>query len=303
MFTMSWQSALSCALLAFFAMTANAGDFFPPEYKQFPFAAGDLLASKSSRGKLSVKKVLQVDRVEVQQGKAISIQGQRFIATETDSLLIVSESFGADEFDTFDAAKTAAQAGRWTVKLGTRRIAPGAAAGQTRVGHAPVLEAELSGYRIWRDAFDKGEAGVFSAWTPGTRRAVSSLPGSLACLETARSGHQLESASWLLSQHVDTHHGLSWRLGNRAGEWRCIVLRIIFGSGRRWRRGRGVSRLALWLGMDCGIHCCCTVLLRAKERDSGTLDRSRDTPCRLGRRPHHHFRGFGPWFQDRLVRS
>ena len=143
-------------------MSANAGNFFPPEYKQFPFTDGDLLVSKSSKGKFSVNKVLKVDRVDVQQGKAINIQGQRFVATEPDFLLIVSESFGADEFDTFDAAKEAALAGRWTIKLGHATIrAPGAASGQTRVGHAPVLNAELSGYRTWRAAFDKGEAGVF----------------------------------------------------------------------------------------------------------------------------------------------
>jgi hypothetical protein len=149
-------------LLATLAMSANAGNFFPPEYKQFPFVDGDLLVSKSSKGKFSVNKVLKVDRFDMQQGKAINIQGQRFVATEPDFLLIVSESFGADEFDTFDAAKAEALAGRWTIELGhVPNRAPGAASGQTRVGHASVLDAELSGYRTWRAAFDKGEAGVF----------------------------------------------------------------------------------------------------------------------------------------------
>ncbi len=162
MFKAAQQRATLIALLASCAMSANAGEFFPPEYKTFPFVAGDLLVSKSSKGKFSVNKVLKVDRVEIQQGKTINIQGQKFVATETDSLLIVSESFGADEFDTFDAAKSAALAGRWTVKLGhAPNRAPGAAAGQTRVGHAAVTDSELSGYQVWRDAFDKGQAGVF----------------------------------------------------------------------------------------------------------------------------------------------
>jgi hypothetical protein len=162
MFKTSRHRTLSCALLAASAMTAHAGDFFPPEYKRFPFAAGDLLVSDRGDGKFAVNKVLKVDRVEVQQGRAINIQGQRFIATQTDFLLIVSESFGSDEFDSFDAAKAAAHAGRWTVKVGhVPNRAPGAVLGQTRVGHAPVVEAELSGYRVWREAFDKGEAGVF----------------------------------------------------------------------------------------------------------------------------------------------
>lgn len=149
-------------LLTCLAMSANAGNFFPPDYKQFPFVAGDLLVGKSNDGKFSVNKVLKVDRVELQQGKGINIQGQKFVATEADFLLIVSESLGADEFDNFDAAKAAALAGRWTVKLGhAPNRAPGAAAGQTRVGHAPVLDSELSGYRVWRQAIDDGEAGVF----------------------------------------------------------------------------------------------------------------------------------------------
>lgn len=30
------------------------------------------------------------------------------------------------------------------------------------IGHLPVRESDLEGYRIWREAFDKGEAGVFT---------------------------------------------------------------------------------------------------------------------------------------------
>jgi len=149
-------------LLACLAMTANAGNFFPPDYKIFPFVAGDLLVGQRRHGKFAVNKVLKVDRVEIEKGKGINIQGQKFIATETDFLLIVSESLGADEFDSFDAARAAALTGRWTAKLGhAPNRAPGAAAGQTRVGHAPVLDSELSGYRVWRQAFDNGEAGIF----------------------------------------------------------------------------------------------------------------------------------------------
>lgn len=162
MFQRILRPFLSFALLGSFAMSANAGGFFPPDYKQFPFVPGDLLVSKGSKGRFSVNKVLKVDRVEIPQGKSINIQGARFVATESDFLLVVSESFGADEFDTFDAAKSAAQAGRWTVKLGhAPNRAPGAAEGQTRVGHAPVLDSELAGYKVWREAFDKGEAGIF----------------------------------------------------------------------------------------------------------------------------------------------
>lgn len=100
--------------------------------------------------------------MEVKQGAAISIQGKRFVATEDDHLLIVSSALGAAQFKSFDEARQAAKAGRWKVQLGhAPNRSPGAAAGQTLVGNAPVTEAELSGYRLWKAAFDKGEAGVF----------------------------------------------------------------------------------------------------------------------------------------------
>lgn len=76
--------------------------------------------------------------------------------------MIVSAAYGETEFNSFDEASAAAKAGRWKVKIGhapNRTL--GAAAGQTLVGNSPVLESELSGYRQWRQAFERGEAGVF----------------------------------------------------------------------------------------------------------------------------------------------
>lgn len=143
-------------------MSVMAGDFFPPEYKTFPFKEGDLLVSQRGDGVFSVNKILKVDKVGLKKGEAIHIQGQRFVATEDDHLLIVSAAYGEAEFRSFEEASAAAQAGRWTVKVGhVPNRTPGAAEGQTRVGHRPVQEAELAGYRQWKQAFDKGEAGVF----------------------------------------------------------------------------------------------------------------------------------------------
>ena len=143
-------------------MATHAGNFFPPEYKQFPFKEGDLLASKRGDGKYSVNKILKVDRFEVKAGTSIDIQGKRFVATEDDYLLVVSASYGESEFNSLEAARAAAQSGRWTVKLGhSPNRTPGAAAGQTLVGHATVSEAELVAYKQWRAAFERGEAGVF----------------------------------------------------------------------------------------------------------------------------------------------
>jgi hypothetical protein len=141
---------------------AVADSFFPPEYKEFPFKEGDLLASRRGDGKFAVNKILRVDRFTVKKGESINIQGKRFTAPLDDYLLIVSASYGASEFDSLEQARSAAASGKWTVQVGhAPNRAPGAAAGQTYAGSATVTEAELDGYRLWREAFEKGEAGVF----------------------------------------------------------------------------------------------------------------------------------------------
>ncbi|RQP25508.1 hypothetical protein DZC73_11430 [Albitalea terrae] len=143
-------------------MATYAGDFFPSEYKQFAFKEGDLLVSKRSDGKFSVNKILKVDRFDFKKGSAINIQGRSFVATEDDYLLIVSAAYGDAEFNSFEEARAAAKTGKWTVKLShAPNRTPGAAEGQVLVGHAPVTEPELVGYKRWRAAFEKGEAGVF----------------------------------------------------------------------------------------------------------------------------------------------
>ncbi|WP_272971468.1 hypothetical protein [Comamonas terrigena] len=148
--------------VALFPVSVMAGNFFPPEYKAFPFKEGDLLVSKNRHGKFSVNKILRVDRFDFRKGSAISIQGQRFIATEDDYLLIVSAAYGESEFNSFQEASTAAKAGKWKIKLGhIPNRSPGAVEGQTLVGNSLVSEPELIGYRMWREAFDRGEAGIF----------------------------------------------------------------------------------------------------------------------------------------------
>jgi hypothetical protein len=143
-------------------MSTQAGNFFPPEYKQFPFKEGDLLIGRGRNGKFAVQKILKVDRFEFRKGSSINIQGRAFIATEDDYLLVVSAAYGDYEFQSMEEARAAAEAGTWTVKIGhTPNRTLGAAAGQTLVGNKPVVDAELTGYKLWKGAFDKGEAGIF----------------------------------------------------------------------------------------------------------------------------------------------
>lgn len=144
------------------SMSVRAGNFFPPEYKTFPFQEGDLLVSKRADGKFAVNKILKVERFDVKRGGSIGIQGKEFVATEDDFLLIVSAAYGDSEFNSFDDARAAALAGKWKVKVShVPNRTPGAAKGQTRVGNTPVSNVELEGYTRWRQAFDRGEAGVF----------------------------------------------------------------------------------------------------------------------------------------------
>lgn len=153
---------LIIATLMSLSMSSHAGNFFPPEYKTFPFHEGDLLVSKRSDGKFAVNKILKVDRFDYKTGDTINIQGKVFAATEEDFLLVISSAFGASEFNTFEEARAAAQTGKWTVQLALApNRAPGAAAGQTLVGHAPVSKKELESYDQWRQQFDRGNAGIF----------------------------------------------------------------------------------------------------------------------------------------------
>lgn len=146
----------------FFRSKPTAGNFFPPEFKSFPYKEGDLLSSQGKTGEFSVSKVLKIDHIQIKRGNSINIQGQIFTAPSDDFLLIVSCAYGEHEFDSISEARAAAAAGTWSIKIAhTPNRAPGAAQGQTLVGYAPVQDSELSGYHIWKRAFDKGEAGVF----------------------------------------------------------------------------------------------------------------------------------------------
>ncbi|AMC36970.1 hypothetical protein [Janthinobacterium sp. B9-8] len=143
-------------------MSAIAGNFFPPEYKSFPFKEGDLLSSQSRDGKFSVSKILKIDRVKVKKGASINIQGKVFVAPEDDFLLIVSCAYGKPEFASLEEAKAAARAGTWHISIAhAPNRSPGAQEGQVVVSHKVVEESELTGYRQWKAAFDREEAGVF----------------------------------------------------------------------------------------------------------------------------------------------
>src|ERR1043166_3649788 len=135
---------------------------FPPEYQTFPFKEGDLLSSQRGSGKFSVSKVLRVDRVTIKKGGAINIQGQQFILAEDDWLLVISCAYGTDQFNSLQEAPAAAKAGTWQVAIQhVPNRSPGAAAGQTLIGHADVTSSELAAYQLWKTAFDQGTAGIF----------------------------------------------------------------------------------------------------------------------------------------------
>ncbi|MEJ2612016.1 MAG: hypothetical protein P8179_18575 [Candidatus Thiodiazotropha sp.] len=65
-----------------------AGNWFPEDYKTFPFQEGDVLASQEENGKYRLNKVLRIDKVMLNEGDSINIQGQIFTALENDFLLV-----------------------------------------------------------------------------------------------------------------------------------------------------------------------------------------------------------------------
>jgi hypothetical protein len=149
-------------LILFMSVSTMAGNWFPDDFKNFPFKEGDVLASKGENGKYGLNKVLRIDKVVLQTGESINIQGQLFTAPEEDFLLIISMSYGENEFSTLEEAKTAAKNGVWKTNMGhVPNRAPGAAVGQILVGNQSVKSGELVGYNQWKKLFDEGKAGVF----------------------------------------------------------------------------------------------------------------------------------------------
>jgi hypothetical protein len=59
-----------------------AGNWFPEDYKTFPFQEGDVLASQEENGKYRLNKVM------LNEGDSINIQGQIFTALENGFLLV-----------------------------------------------------------------------------------------------------------------------------------------------------------------------------------------------------------------------
>lgn len=135
--------------------------FFPADYKSFRFVAGDVIA-QPEEGQYVLTRILSVDEIEVPQGGGITIAGTTMTATVRDTLLVVSCAFDQTRYPTPEAARAAFEAGRWEpsmlhVPLRTVFLGPD----DVRVGHRPVDPAELDGYHLWRDAFARGEAGIF----------------------------------------------------------------------------------------------------------------------------------------------
>ena len=114
----------------------EAGNFFPPEYKQYPFKEGDLLVSRRGDSRFAVNKILKVDRCELKQGASINIQGQAFVATEDDYLLVVSAAYGDDEFQSIEEASAAAKAAGASSSPATRAATGGGSQAASRATSA-----------------------------------------------------------------------------------------------------------------------------------------------------------------------
>lgn len=156
-----FRALLGMFFIALFMEPAAAGNFFPPEYKTFRYKEGDVLAFEN-KGKYAIERILKIDRIVVRRGQAINIQGKLFTAPEDDFLLVVGTSFSDAVFSTPEEARIAVKNKSWKAKIGhVPRRTPGIGENAAYLGNYPVSKDELEGYRQWKEAFDKGEAGIF----------------------------------------------------------------------------------------------------------------------------------------------
>ena len=71
-------------------------------------------------------------------------------------------AYGEDQFRSFEEARAAVLAGTWKVIVGHIPLrTPSVAKDGVLVGNVSISATELSGYKIWRTAFERGEAGIF----------------------------------------------------------------------------------------------------------------------------------------------
>lgn len=139
----------------------TAGNYFPPEYKSFPFKEGDTLAFPS-KGKYAILRILKIDRIDVAKDASINIQGKSFTATEDDFLLVVSTSFSNADFGSIDEARRAVEDRSWQISIGhVPRRPSGVGKDAVLLANQPVTDSELQGYREWKTAFERGDASVF----------------------------------------------------------------------------------------------------------------------------------------------
>ena len=115
-----------------------------------------------SKGKYAISRILKIDRIDVAKGASINIQGKSFTATEDDFLLVVSTSFSNADFGSIDEARRAVEDSSWHVAIGhVPRRPSGVGKDAVLLANQPVTDRELQGYREWKTAFERGDAGVF----------------------------------------------------------------------------------------------------------------------------------------------
>ncbi len=141
------------------SMTKEAA-FFPEDYKQFRHSEGMLLGGESN-GKWSLIKILKVHRVDVYKGQTILIADHEITSPVDDFLFVVACSF-SNEYESIEALEQAVKDNTWTTRIGcVPRRTTGFSDDYSYLGREDASKDELKGFKIWRDAFEKGEAGIF----------------------------------------------------------------------------------------------------------------------------------------------
>ena len=127
------------------------------------FNEGDFLANKGSDG-WNLNKILKIDFFS-SDGEddvifSVSILGKPQERDETEEIHIVS----ADPYDSLEELKQAVKDRSWITSVGHLPLGSDTfLSSNTRflVGNEVVTTEDLDGYNMWKEDFDKGEAGVW----------------------------------------------------------------------------------------------------------------------------------------------
>ena len=134
-------------------------EFFPAEYKKFPYSDG-MLVGFEEKGKWRLTKILKVHRVDVSKGQAIMIAGEEVISSVDDFLFVVAYA-ASDEYESLEALERAVSEKTCTLNIERSPCRTVGFSGDYRfLGFEDVSKEELREFERWKKDFAKGSKGI-----------------------------------------------------------------------------------------------------------------------------------------------